>query len=147
MRLIYEDDQKVRSITSAFLKQTLPKEQWTHAAHFAVSLCLEREYPDFDLATELPKAIYHYNEAVGTANSDTGGYHETITFFYIKLIQFIDHSFKNELSLNAVISSVMESELGKKEFPLRFYSKEILDSTHARRHRVEPDIKPLDFGL
>ena len=58
-----------------FLDRSLPKPEWTHPAHFAVTLWLLRHRPALDLDETLPDLIRGFNEATGTANTDTGGYH------------------------------------------------------------------------
>ena len=131
----------------SIFEKTLAQSEWTHTAHIAVSLCLERYYPEYDIATLLPRLIYDYNESVGITNSDTGGYHETITHFYIQLIQYINKQYSNEPSLNVILSKLMASPFGDTKLPLQFYSSERLFSVEARRKRVEPDIRPLDFNV
>ena len=52
-------------------------------AHFAASLWLMRHRADLDLPRDMPDLIRRYNEAVGGVNSDTEGYHETITLAFL----------------------------------------------------------------
>ena len=42
----FSSDEEVIAIARAFEAKTLPKEQWTHAAHFATALWLLRCRPD-----------------------------------------------------------------------------------------------------
>ncbi len=60
------------------LDRSLPKSERTHAAHFAAALWLFRR-PDTDVMRDMPRLIRAYNEATGVHNTDTSGYHETIT--------------------------------------------------------------------
>ena len=57
---------------------TLPKPEWTHAAHFAAAVWLLTR-PGLDAERAMPPLIRAYNEATGVQNTDTAGYHETIT--------------------------------------------------------------------
>lgn len=57
---------------------TLPKARWTHAAHIAVGACSTVRYPD-SAFERIKNGILRYNAAVGTENSETSGYHETLT--------------------------------------------------------------------
>ena len=57
----------------------LPREEWTHAAHFAAALWLMRYRPELEPAAVMPGLIRAINESVGGVNDDTAGYHETIT--------------------------------------------------------------------
>ena len=62
----------------------LPREEWTHEAHLAATTYLILRRPDIDLDAELPGIIRRYNESVGGVNSDTEGYHETITRAFLR---------------------------------------------------------------
>jgi hypothetical protein len=74
------------ALVAAFLARTLPKSAWTHVAHLRVGLWHVRRLGETGALTALRSAISSYNEAVGTANTDTSGYHETLTIFYVRLI-------------------------------------------------------------
>ena len=64
----------------------LAKSLWTHAAHVAVAACLAYEHAP-DAALNLTRAgIIRHNESVGTANTETSGYHETLTRFWSGII-------------------------------------------------------------
>ena len=75
----FSSDEDIARAGAKFLDRSLPKPEWTHAAHFAVTLWLMRHRPDIRLENEMPDMIRAFNEATGTPNTDTSGYHETIT--------------------------------------------------------------------
>ncbi|HWU55837.1 MAG TPA: hypothetical protein VN175_10070, partial [Rhizomicrobium sp.] len=79
MRAIFANEAEVIRIGEGLLTCTLPRTEWTHAAHFAAALWLMRYRPDLDAAATMPGLIRAYNQSVGRVNDDTGGYHETIT--------------------------------------------------------------------
>jgi hypothetical protein len=59
----------------------LPKAEWTHAAHIAVGAYYGVRYPS--TAYERTRnGILRYNEAVRTSNTETSGYHETLTHLW-----------------------------------------------------------------
>ena len=58
--------------------RTLPKSEWAHAAHFAAAMWV-LTHPNLVAERDMPAVIRSYNEATGTRNTDTTGYHETIT--------------------------------------------------------------------
>ena len=72
-------DTEIERIGRGLSDCSLPKREWTHAGHFAAVLWLLRCRPDLEVTAELPRLIRSYNAATGVANTDTGGYHETIT--------------------------------------------------------------------
>jgi len=79
---------------------------------------------------------------VGTANTETSGYHETITRFYVRVIEhFLLTADRN--APFAELATQLLTVYGQRELPLQYYSRELLFSTQARLHWVEPDLKPL----
>ena len=86
--------------------------------------------------------IRAYNEAVGTPNTDEGGYHETLTRFYLTRIAQLLRLHPAE-SLAQIQSRVPRSTCFGRAAPLRHYSRERLFSVQARRQWLEPDRAPL----
>src|ERR1700761_4749971 len=72
-------DEEISIIGRGLLDRTLPKSAWTHAAHFAAATWLLITYGESFVVRALPGFIRAYNEVTGVANTDTSGYHETIT--------------------------------------------------------------------
>jgi len=83
--------------------------------------------------------IRAYNEAVGTPNTATGGYHETLTRLFLSGVatHIANH---HADSLPDSLAALLQSPLGNTEWPLRFYTRARLFSTQARQQWVEPDI-------
>ncbi|HEX7884720.1 MAG TPA: hypothetical protein VF474_01970, partial [Phenylobacterium sp.] len=71
-------DDDIARIGRGVADRTLPKPEWTHAAHFAAAFWLLTR-PQGDAEAEMPGLIRAYNAATGVENTDTSGYHETIT--------------------------------------------------------------------
>jgi len=123
---------------------TLPKPEWTHQAHFAVALWLMRHRTDIDLPRAMPGIIRAYNEATGVPNTDSGGYHETITQASLRAAQ-AELARRPDAPLTTVLGGLMASPLGKSGWLLDYWSKELLMSVAARREWRDPDLKPLPF--
>ncbi len=64
---------------------TLPHTDWTHAAHVAVAACYAVRHGAAALYWTRA-GIARYNTAVGTPNTDTSGYHETLTRFWAEAV-------------------------------------------------------------
>ncbi len=60
---------EIRRIGEGLLDCSLPKADWTHAAHCIACLYLMRWRPDIDLDLDLPGIIWRYNLASGTPNA------------------------------------------------------------------------------
>lgn len=138
----YPDDDAVAHVGRRFTDRTLPKPEWTHAGHFAAALWLLRERPDLDLRAEMPGMIRAYNAATGVENNDTSGYHETITLASIDAAESVLAA-SGGAPLHKVVDVLMETELGRSDWMLSYWSKDRLFSVEARRGWVPPDIQPL----
>lgn len=126
-------------IVAGFLACTLPKEAWTHHAHVRVGLWHVIQFGPDEALCRLRNGIRRLNESHGTPNSDRGGYHETITRFFVLVmaafLSRIDHNRPFSDVAAEFIATCPDSNL-----PLRHYSRELLYSGQARRVWVEPDL-------
>jgi hypothetical protein len=140
----FTSDGEIAAIGGGFLERSLPKSVWTHAAHFATTLWLITDRPWVDVARELPGMIRAYNEATGGANTETSGYHETITQASVRAARrFLLESPPRPLFVTC--NALMESPLGDPDWLLTYWSRERLFSVEARRMWVEPDLRRLPF--
>lgn len=120
--------------------RTLAKTEWTHGAHLVAALALLDEKGLGGALSAMPDMIRRYNEASGVHNSDTEGYHHTITVFYLHVINdFIARNPKASVHEDA--SALLGSALAARDYALNFYTKDLLFSVDARRDYVSPDIK------
>jgi hypothetical protein len=136
---LFENDAAVIHVGEGLLARTLPRAEWTHEAHLAACTWIVRDRPDIAPERELPGIISVYNESVGGVNDDTQGYHETITQVYIAGVRAHLAEVGRETPLFEAVNALLLSARGRRDLPLRFYSKELLFSAPARRGFVEPD--------
>lgn len=130
-------------VGEGFLSRTLPRSEWTHEAHLAATTYLLLQHPEIDLDHELPGLIRRYNESVGGVNSDTEGYHETITRVFLHGIRLFLSEADADEPLHELVNELLLSPMGQRDWPLRFYSRERLMSVSARRTFVDPDLRAL----
>jgi hypothetical protein len=126
------------------LDRSLPKSQWTHAAHFAAALWLLARRQDLDAARDMPGFIRSYNEATGVANTDSGGYHETITQASLRAARSFILQAPGR-SLCDICNALSASPFGKSDWLLTYWTRELLFSVRARKFWVDPDLQPLPF--
>jgi hypothetical protein len=138
------DDAAIARIASRVIDRSLPKSAWTHAAHFAAALWLCRHRRDLTGADAIRALISGYNAATGTANTDTGGYHHTITMASMRAAADGLAAHPESTPLAVVHAALMASRYGDPGWLLAFWSRDLLFSVAARRGWVEPDLAPLD---
>ncbi|WP_447932114.1 hypothetical protein [Sphingopyxis fribergensis] len=139
---LFERDEDISAIGEGLLARTLPRAAWTHEAHLGACLWLVSERPDIDVDAEIATIISRFNESVGGVNDDTQGYHDSITRAYVAGVRlFLSET--DETGLAARVNAMLLSDVGRRDWPLRFYSRDLLFSVPARRGFVEPDLMPL----
>ncbi len=136
-------DAEIEHVGEGLLARSLPRAEWTHEAHLAATAYLLLGRPDVDLDKQLPDLIRRYNESVGGVNSDTGGYHETITRVFLHGVRLFLSDSDPDCTLREAVNDLLLSPMGRRDWPLRFYSPRRLFSVEARRHFIEPDLRAL----
>ncbi|NEO86039.1 MAG: hypothetical protein F6J87_17545 [Spirulina sp. SIO3F2] len=129
-------------LAEQFCACTLPKPEWTHYAHLKVGLWHLLHYPADESMTRLRQGIKKYNVVCGVENTENQGYHETITQFYVVIID----CFLQQADRNRPIDTLADELIacrGDKSLPFEYYSRDRLFSKTARLEWLEPDLKPL----
>ena len=140
---LFANDAAVRHVGEGMMSRTLPKQEWTHEAHLGTCAWIILERPDIFPERELPDLIRRYNESVGGVNDGTQGYHETITQVFIRGVRMSLAASEGLEGLAERVNLLLRSPEGRREWPLRFYSRERLFSVEARLGWVEPDLETL----
>ena len=139
----FTSDSAIERIGRGLIDRSLPKAEWTHAAHFAAAFWLLRR-PEMHAMRDMPDLIRAYNEATGVPNTDTSGYHETITIASLRLARAWLAARSHE-PLHAALNELLASDCGRSDWLLAYWSRSLLLSVAARRAWIEPDLKALPF--
>jgi hypothetical protein len=134
---------RLDELVTAFTACTLPRAAWTHTAHLSVGAWAVERHGARAALDLLRAGITRLNEHHGTANTPTGGYHETITAAYVTLIAAFLRTCP-ETTLEARAHALLASPLAARSALLRHWSKELLFSPRARAEWVPPDLEPLE---
>jgi flavin reductase (DIM6/NTAB) family NADH-FMN oxidoreductase RutF len=129
--------QAFADFVAAWEAGTLPKAQWTHAAHVAVSAAYTVRFGG-GAFERVKDGIRRYNEAVGTADNDHSGYHETLTRLWSMVVARVVGSGSDpwEAACKAV------HQLGEdRELHRLYYSFDVVRSVEPRRTWVPPDLE------
>ncbi len=143
---LFTDDAAVMRVGQGLLDRALPRADWTHEAHLAACLWLVTVRLEIDAESALPGIIAEYNVAVGGVNDDEQGYHETLTQLYLAGVR-AHVAAAPAMALCAAVNVLLCSERGQRNWPMIFYSSEVLFSKRARRYFVEPDRCAFDAAL
>lgn len=130
-------------IVNGLRDRSLPKIEWTHQAHLIAGATLVDELGLDETEATMPSMIRTYNEAVGGKNTDSEGYHHTLTLFFLRRIQtYLANAPK--APLHERITQLLVSPMAQSDYPLKYYTRELLFSVEARRGWVEPDLLPMN---
>ena len=139
----FERDEDVAAIGLGMVECTLPKAHWTHEAHWAATVWLIQTRRDRVVERDMPNLIRRYNEACGGQNTDTAGYHETITQASLIAARKALAALPEGTSLCDAVNAVLDSGLDDPQWLLRHWRRETLFSVRARREWTAPDLAPL----
>ena len=126
---------EIGQLVRGFEDTSLPKEQWTHAAHVTVALSYVRSFGATAATARMREAIQRFNAAKGGART---AYHETITLAWIAVINGFLAKADVGQPLPDLLSALLE-QTGDKHYLQRHYSPEVLMSDAARTTWVPPD--------
>lgn len=136
---------EVNEIVRGFIDYSLEASRFSHEAHLIVGLWHLKWYPHPKAIDLIRDNIRNFNEAKGGANTDTSGYHETITVFYMWATEQFLLTTNRDLPLTELVNQLLASPLAKKDYPLEFYSKDLLFSLQARKQLVNPDLQKINL--
>jgi hypothetical protein len=139
----YDAEDEILELVSAFQQGSLPRDRWTHSAHLTVALYYLWTRPADEAIHLIRQGIQHYNRSQGILSNSTGGYYETITLFWTKIVQVFLRSVAEPDSLRIAANQLMDC-YGNSKLLFEHYSSDYLFSSLARSIWVEPNLKPLD---
>jgi hypothetical protein len=140
---LFTSDAEIARIGEGLLARTLPRPEWTHEAHLAATTYLLTRRPEIDIDKALAGIIRAYNESVGGVNDDAQGYHETVTRVFLHGARLFLAEADPSEPLRELVNALLLSPMGRRDWPLRYYSAERLFSVEARRRFVPPDLAAL----
>jgi len=125
-------------LADGLLAGTLPQSEWTHAGHVRATRTLVCRLGPDEALVAVRAAIPRRNEAHGVANSDTGGYHETLTVLHASAVaDAVAHGWDADRAA---------AEVGR-DLPDGLWTRTLIEAPRARRVWVEPDIARPAFPL
>jgi hypothetical protein len=131
-------DEDFTAFLAAFRDGTLPHAEFNHAAHVAVAAALAFEHQPEEAFARTKSTILAYNAAVGTRNTETGGYHETLTRFWSEVIGGFLRGGRFASRLDAVRAAV-DAFGHRRDLHREYYSFDVVADRRARREWVAPD--------
>lgn len=138
-------------LIDSFIKSTLPHYEWTHEAHLRVGLYFVMNYNLHEAHIRFRNGIIRLNYFHGVENTATKGYHETLTFFWLKVLllewEKLETDSMTTEDQEKLIDLIVSKMSANRDLPLEYYKRERLISVKARASFLEPDLKPLEVSI
>jgi len=136
-------EQEIDAFLAEFEAGALPKVRWTHGAHLLTGACYVHRLREAAAIDKMRMCVRRHNESVGTQNSDTSGYHETITVAWIKLLARLLRE-AGPMERAAFAALAVERFEGDRGIFSRYYDFDLPKSVEARRTWVPPTLASFD---
>lgn len=135
-----QSEKALDRFVSDFLSCTIPRVEWTHRAHLGIGATLVLARGREKTLDQLRQTIPQLNIVQGTGNSPVGGYHETLTVFWVERIAALLVRLPAHFSRLGRVRTVVEAYGGIRRLDRAYYSYDVLRSLEARRVWLPPDL-------
>ncbi len=132
-------EEALTNFIAAFEAGTYPAAQWKHAEHLALAACYLYTMPMEAATARARDRIRAYNEAQGGQNTGDAGYHETLTVFWLKLV---DAALDRRLPRTAAARAIVDRFTSRRDIFREYYTFDLLKSRQARARWIPPDRTP-----
>jgi len=133
----YKNIADIESLVESFERGTISEKEWRHAEHLIVGLYYLENH-DFDTAlSNMRNGIFNLLRAFRVDLTKEMPYHETLTVFWMKTVENFRQS-RNNASIERIGEELIENF--EKDYPLKFYSRDLLFSDDARARYIEGDL-------
>lgn len=136
----FASDSEVAALVSAFENASIPASEFTHAAHIAVALSYLDALSPEEALERMREKIRAFAAHHGVGNL----YHETLTTFWMRLLEHVASASDLDLPLWRRINLIVEDWTKRRPVETH-YSPEVIKSQTARDKWVPPDRLPTPF--
>lgn len=133
----YKLDSEIADVVRGFEDATISRDAWKHAEHLTVALYYLNHNDDETATTKMRDGIFKLLASFGVDPSKEMPYHATLTVFWMRTVAEFNTSRGGALLLDKANELVATYD---KDYPLKFYSRELLFSNEARVNFVDADI-------
>jgi hypothetical protein len=137
-----QSEESLGQFIEDFEQARIPFCDWSHSAHIAMASYYIRKLPRRDLLETVRRNIKSYNLRGGGKNTDTSGYHETLTVLWLWVLTDYLDQIPEDVSLIDQVRRAVATFGENRLFP-EYYSYDVVKSVEARRLWMEPDLKQL----
>jgi hypothetical protein len=136
----FANNAEVAALVEAFESATIPASEFSHVAHIAVAVSYLKELPADEALARMRSKIRVFAAHHGV----NGLYHETLTTFWMRLLDHVARTYDVDLPLWQRINLIV-ARWGNRRPVDAHYSRELIASQAARERWSPPDRLPIPF--
>ncbi|WP_263380641.1 hypothetical protein [Granulicella paludicola] len=136
-------EEEMTSFLAAFETGALPKERWTHGAHLLGGAWYVHLLGEEAALKHMRGCVQRYNVAVGGQNTPTSGYNETVTAFWIKLLNEFLKS-RQPMARSEFVNLAVTHFEPQRDIYARYYDFDVIASIEARVRWIPPNLAALN---
>ena len=136
-------EESLAAFMEGFFNGTFPGKDWHHREHVIMAGWYLLRYSEAETIERASEAIKRYNISQGGQNTDSSGYHHTLTVLWVRIM---GHALARQ---PAGLGECERLRLLADEYSTQtrlyqeYYSFDVVKSTAARLSWVEPDLRRL----
>lgn len=124
---------------AGFRDGSFPIASWTHGAHVAMAAAILWDTPVIPALAEIRDAIKHYNVSQGGENTESNGYHETLTRLWVGVVAASLAGVPTESARLGAVRHAYRAFAQRSGYHRDWYAFDVIKSARARREWVAPD--------
>ncbi len=136
----FYDISELVQLVDRFERCSLPVAEWNHRAQLAVAGWYLIHFGEPDACRRMISGAREYNRRQGIRMTRSGGYHETLTLFWLAVSQRFLSNYPSSRVL-VKINGLVRRYGRQTELHLEYYSRRRIMSWPARTSWVAPDLK------
>ena len=135
----YKSRDDIELVVRGFESCTTGKDEFTHQDHLTVAVWYLHSFELRDAIDQMRMSLFRFLDHHGVGREV---YNETITVFWMRLIQEFLSDTDRRQSLVEAANTVLE-QFSNSRLIFEYYTEDVVRSPMAKKSWVEPDLKPL----
>jgi len=135
----YKSRDDIELVVRGFESCTTGKDEFTHQDHLTVAVWYLHSFELRDAIDQMRMSLFRFLDHHGVGREV---YNETITVFWMRLIQEFLSNTDRRQSLVEAANTVLE-QFSNSRLIFEYYTQDVVRSPMAKKSWVEPDLKPL----
>jgi hypothetical protein len=135
--LRYQIEREIVEVVRKFEQCEFALEEFTHARHLTVACWYLSTFPADEALQRMRDGLQRF-----IAHHEKQGYHETITRFWMELLENYLCQCPPEATFTSKVNGAIE-RFAKKDVLFSYYTRDLITSDAARAAWVAPDLRPI----